>query len=480
MDKAFVRQVSLRPASHWALSLDSLLLFSRSEWIDVAQSRAISTLLQWITVFIFVLWSADSLANRHINWASYQYPVVFALFSLIFLAKGANRKHLVPLAIVGIVIFFNAFCIATALTDGAAVFSELNSNLVLYMSPVAIANSVLFKPRIALWLNLLIVVCLGYGAAGAIMESPLGLRDLQLVVRILGVTGFCLWFAVAQFIAFTLYMRHRLELVEVHHLVAEMERNQRLSEENTRIRDDLLRTQRVQMVDSMTSTMAHEVNQPISCANNFIQAARRWLSRPQPDVAEALVSLHGAQDEILRVSERVTAIRRLMQRLSSEYTGVDLTELVRRAEVLLRRDLGVQQIEVKIDLPDDGDDYVIFGADEELTQVLLNLVANAVDACMSRTHDRRIDISLRPADLGELQLVVADNGCGIPSTNLGQVFERLYSTKAGGSGLGLPLCQRIVSNHGGTIAIESRLDHGTRVIMRFPRAEMRSRIWGDD
>ena len=89
-----------------------------------------------------------------------------------------------------------------------------------------------------------------------------------------------------------------------------------------------------------------------------------------------------------------------------------------------------------------------------------------------------ITLSLAPADLGEVALIVADNGCGIAPGDVGRVFDRLFSTKPGGSGLGLSLCKRIVSNHGGTIGIDSRPGQGTRVIMRFPRAEMRHGGWG--
>lgn len=477
MDQSFIKAISSRDRAG-AMSLDSLLLFSKAEWIAFAGSRSTGFLLQWITVFLFGLWSIDCLANRQIDWQSGQYPVVFAVFSALFLVRGLGREHLIPHVVVSIVVFLNAFVIAGVLFSGPEVFSLLSRNLVFYASPVAIANSVVFKPRLGLAFNLLIVVCLSLAAAAALISSPTGMIDLHLVGRAVGVIGFQFWFMVAQYYALTLYVRHRLELVEVHHLVAEMERNQRLNEENSRIREDLIRTQRVQMVDSMTSTMAHEVNQPISCANNYIQAARRWLSRPDPDVAEALVSLGGAQDEIIRVSERVMSVRRLMQRLSSEFTSIALDELVAQLETMVRSDLAGQGITLTITGPDDPEDCVIYGCEEELTQVLLNLVANATDALASRPAGRLITLSLAPADLGEVALIVADNGCGIAAGDVGRVFDRLFSTKAGGSGLGLSLCKRIVSNHGGTIGIDSQPGQGTRVIMRFPRAELRHAGWG--
>lgn len=476
MNRAFLKAVASPRGDRRWFSLDRILLFSKDEWAGFVAYRPVWILLECITVFIFVLWTLDSKANGQINWSSIQYPVVFALFASIILAKGLGRRHLVPYLIVGVVIFIDVFCAISALAAGPEVFALVTRNLVLYTSPVAIANSVVFKPKLALLANLTIIACLAWAGGLALLEPASGGTDLHLVARILGVQGFFLWFSLAQFIAFRLYLRHRRELVEVHHLVAEMERNQRLNEENARIREDLLRTQRVQMVDSMTSTMAHEVNQPISCANNFIQAARRWLARPEPDIGEALDSLGGAQDEIIRVSERVMAVRRLMQRLSSEFTSIDLIELVGQAEAIVSRDLTKQDIKLAVKVPED-DDFLIFGCEEELIQVLMNLTANAADALAKRAAPRRIEISLRGVDLGEVELVVSDNGCGVPAADLARVFDRLYSTKPGGSGLGLALCRRIVTNHGGTIGMDSELDKGTRVIMRFPRAEGRGG-WG--
>ena len=263
------------------------------------------------------------------------YPVVFALFSLIFFARIGGREILIPLALVATVVFIDVFCVASALAAGPDNFVEIDRNLVFYTSPVAVANSLVFKPKLALSLNLLIIASIGSAALIALLDSASGAGvDLHLLARVVGVVGFYLWFAVAQYIALTLYVRHRRELVEIHHLVAEMERNQRLNEENSRIREDLVRTQRVQMVDSMTSTMAHEVNQPISCANNYIAAARRWLMRSEPDVGEAMISLDGAQGEIVRVSERVMSVRRLMQRLSSKAAFIRSTSEIAAANIL--------------------------------------------------------------------------------------------------------------------------------------------------
>ncbi|MBC2668901.1 sensor histidine kinase [Novosphingobium piscinae] len=478
MNSRFASAIFRRTARPRRWSLDSILLFSRSDWATFSENRWVVFLLNWMTIFIFIRWSIDCLIAGTIAWRSYQYPVVFALFSSLFLVREWGRLRLVPVIMVALAVFLNVFVLGRTWVAGGDVFALTSRNLVFYAPPLAIANSVVFRPRLALLLNLLLTVLLARSAVLVLLSHEPIHDELRLLGQVVGVFGFSLWFSVALHFALSHYMHHRLELVEVHHLVAEMERNQRLNEENARIRDDLVRTQRVTMVDSMTSTMAHEVNQPISCANNYIQAARRWLSRSEPDVAEALVSLDGAQGEITRVGQRVMSVRRLMQRLSSEYTSIDLVELLHRVDGMVRRDLADQDIVLRLGLPDDVDeDHSIYGCEEELIQVLMNLTSNAVDALKPRATDRRIEITLAEVDLGEIEIAVADNGCGIAPADLGRVFDRLFSTKPGGSGLGLSLSRRIVANHGGTIAMEGVPGHGARVIMRFPRAEQRRSGW---
>ncbi|MBC2652860.1 sensor histidine kinase [Novosphingobium aerophilum] len=477
MDNRFLQAISTQPAPMARYALDRCLLFSKSEWMTVAQNRRAMLLLNWMTLFIFIRWAVDCISHGEIDWQAYQYPVTFLLFVSLFLVRILGRPNLVPYIVVILVLLLNAFVLARSIEAGLNLFSLVSRNLLFYSPPVAVANSVVFKPRLALLLNLLPATSLSFAAIGAVLFASQGALEIQMLGWIIGVVGFTLWFTVALYVGFTKYMEHRTELVEVHHLIAEMERNQKLNQENARIREDLIRTQRVQMVDSMTSTMAHEVNQPISCANNYIQAARRWLSRETPDVTEALASLDGAQSEIIRVSERVMTVRRLMQRLSSEFTSIDLVDLVDRLEGMVRRDLGEQGIVLEVRADDHLDDLCIYGCEEELIQVLMNLIANAADALTDQSAQRVIRVALAEADLGEVQIAVEDNGCGIPPEHIDRVFDRLFSTKTGGSGLGLALCKRIVANHGGTIGIVSEPGQGTQVILRFPKGDLRSG-WG--
>jgi signal transduction histidine kinase len=104
--------------------------------------------------------------------------------------------------------------------------------------------------------------------------------------------------------------------------------------------------------------------------------------------------------------------------------------------------------------------------------VVINLIDNAAQAMtdpQTLCAEKRLSLTTR-TDGAWVELIVADTGPGIALENLAKVFEPLFSTKSFGTGLGLPTVKQIVEQHGGTIAIESELGRGTRVIVRLPRA----------
>ena len=100
----------------------------------------------------------------------------------------------------------------------------------------------------------------------------------------------------------------------------------------------------------------------------------------------------------------------------------------------------------------------------QMKQVISNLMLNAAHACQ---HSG--DVSCRISRLeSSVRLVIEDSGVGMPSDVLSRVFEPFYTTKSRGTGLGLPICQRIVEAHNGTLEIRSEVGKGTRVSIELP------------
>jgi signal transduction histidine kinase len=107
------------------------------------------------------------------------------------------------------------------------------------------------------------------------------------------------------------------------------------------------------------------------------------------------------------------------------------------------------------------------GVGDALEQVLLNLVTNAA-AAVEAGGAIAITTRPHPERAGWVQLIVADSGCGIPSDLLPRIFDPFFSTKPGGTGLGLSVSEGIVREHGGTIDVESAPGQGTRFTINLP------------
>jgi len=108
---------------------------------------------------------------------------------------------------------------------------------------------------------------------------------------------------------------------------------------------------------------------------------------------------------------------------------------------------------------------------EQLHQVLLNLVLNgvqAIDGAGKITLAAKVNTAGGPGQADLVEISVGDTGAGIPPESLERIFRPFYTTKRGGTGLGLSLCRRIIRQHGGTLSVESQLGKGSRFILRLP------------
>ena len=141
--------------------------------------------------------------------------------------------------------------------------------------------------------------------------------------------------------------------------------------------------------------------------------------------------------------------------------------LVRTDARLMSYDKRMHQVNLQLNL--DSQLPAIYGVADQLTQVVMNLLINAADALESvEEHQREITLSSEVCKGGNICLAVADNGCGMSKDTVNRAFEAFFTTKSRGTGLGLSLCYSIVTEHGGTIEIDSTLGKGTQVRVTLP------------
>jgi two-component system, LuxR family, sensor kinase FixL len=228
-----------------------------------------------------------------------------------------------------------------------------------------------------------------------------------------------------------------------------------------RTRSELDRALRAATVGEMSASIAHEVSQPLTAVRTCLEAARRWLDRPGPDVGEALGAIGQAAREAEKAGEVVNRVRRLVGRVAPELAPLDLDRLIEATVALAQRQFG----QAHLTLIPGGRGARVAGDRLLLQQLLINLIGNAVEA----GGGGPVLVQTR-ADEAMITIAVADQGPGMAGAVLERAFEPFYSTRPGAIGLGLTICRSIVEAHRGTIVMAAPQGGGTLVTVTLPRA----------
>ena len=232
---------------------------------------------------------------------------------------------------------------------------------------------------------------------------------------------------------------------------------------------ELAHANRIATVGQLTTSIAHEINQPIGATVTNAQAALRWLRAEPPN----LQALGRALDRIVQDGNRagsiIHQIRALIKKAPPRTESLAINDAILEIIAVIRSEVTKQGITLRTQLAQGLPD--IEGDRVQLQQVVLNLILNAIEA-MSQTSDgtRDLFISSAPDGADGVQVTVRDSGPGFDPGILERVFEPFYSTKPTGLGMGLSICRSIINAHGGRLWAEVNEPHGA--IFRFTvRAE---------
>ncbi|MGZ5985875.1 MAG: two-component system sensor histidine kinase NtrB [Caulobacteraceae bacterium] len=219
------------------------------------------------------------------------------------------------------------------------------------------------------------------------------------------------------------------------------------------LQQELLHLSRLSDMGQMASALAHELNQPLSSAGNYISGARRLLSSDEPPLATVMEGLDKATGQIQRVGEIVRRLRVFVERGQGERRIEQLAPVVEEAIALLAPTLR-SQCDVNFSSQPDLEPVLIDRV--QIQQVLLNLFRNAIEA-MADQPVRRLLISTLADGADAVLVRVADTGPGIDPVVAERLFQPFVTSKSAGMGIGLSICRTIMEAHGGRIwAGESR------------------------
>jgi signal transduction histidine kinase len=229
-----------------------------------------------------------------------------------------------------------------------------------------------------------------------------------------------------------------------------------------RTQQQLVQSAKLAAIGELAAGVAHELNNPLTVIVGHAQLLR---GRADLDAAAGR-KLGTIEDEAMRASRITRGLLDFSRRREPKREPVSVNALVPRALELISSKLRGHAISVQTELGDDAP--TILGDADQITQVLINLTGNAIDAMDGRGT---LTIATALVD-GDLELTVGDTGFGMDAEQASRIFEPFYTTKAEGkgTGLGLSVTLGILKNHGGSIAVESKPSEGTTMRVRLPRS----------
>jgi len=206
---------------------------------------------------------------------------------------------------------------------------------------------------------------------------------------------------------------------------------------------------RLAYLGTLAGGLAHEIRNPLNAINLNLQMIEEDLPGPGSDATELAALLKGTKQEIKRLDRLASNFLVYAKPLEPEHKEFDLGLLADEIVQLLQREC--EAASIRLVREDQSDAVKVWGDPDLLKQAILNLVVNAQDSVTAKPNGVRL-IQLAVGKEGGRPFVrVADTGTGVNSEDAQGLFKLFYSGKRGGTGLGLPIAQRIVESHGGRI-----------------------------
>lgn len=235
----------------------------------------------------------------------------------------------------------------------------------------------------------------------------------------------------------------------------------------------LLQAEKLSAIGQLVSGVAHELNNPLTSVIGYAQLLEGELREESGPGerrlgSELAADLRHISDEAERAARIVRNLLAFARRQTSARQPQDVADLVSRVVSLRSYHLRVSDIELVTEFQTDLPEVIADGG--QLQQAFLNLILNAEQAMQNRP-ERRLTIGARLDDTGAaVEIFVRDTGHGIEPANLSRIFDPFFTTRdvGEGTGLGLSICYGIIRDHGGEIAVDTRVGAGTTFSLRLP------------
>ncbi len=232
------------------------------------------------------------------------------------------------------------------------------------------------------------------------------------------------------------------------------------------LQSELVQMSRLTAMGEIASTLAHELNQPLSAITNYLKGSRRLLEdiKDEP-VSTVRDAISKAAEQALRAGQIIRRLREFVSHGENEKRVESVSKMVEEASALALVGARERGIRVRFNFANSSDFAL---ADKiQVQQVLVNLIRNAIEA-MEEVPRRELTVSTLPSNGGMVRVSVADTGSGISPDIAEQLFQPFFTTKPQGMGVGLSISRTIIEEHGGKIWIEPNPEGGTIFRITLP------------
>ncbi len=252
-------------------------------------------------------------------------------------------------------------------------------------------------------------------------------------------------------------------------LKSEVDERIRAETAQRRAEQDVARLNRIMTISTLTASIAHEINQPLAAITANGNAALFWSRRDPPCLNETRESIAAMIAAAKRASAVIEEIRSLIEKGTTNSELVDLNEVITGILSLVRRDINLRAIDLKLQL--DNALPKVRGGRVALQQVILNMIMNGIEAVEPVSdRPREMLIKSETVDANGIAVTVQDSGVGLIECDMNKLFSPFFTTKLSGIGMGLAICRSIVEALGGHMTACSRLPHGATFSIVLPRS----------
>ncbi|MDJ0977550.1 MAG: PAS domain S-box protein [Erythrobacter sp.] len=236
-----------------------------------------------------------------------------------------------------------------------------------------------------------------------------------------------------------------------------------------KLQSELAHVSRISSMGSLATSLAHELNQPLTAVANYAHSARDLLSDPTPETIELVrEALDECAAEALRAGQIVHRLRDFIKRGETERQIASLRRIIQEASALALMNGDGKGVDFETEIDREADEVIVDPV--QIQQVMHNLIRNALEAMLESRH-RQLRVRTQKTSDGFAMVSVMDSGPGLDQTVAERLFHPFNGTKQNGMGIGLSICHSIVQSHNGKIWAEPSALGGTAFHFTVPLAE---------